>query len=65
MELWYLISAHHLMMLYLCTKFHENNQRVVEFMSGCDLYMKICKRSFTANSDEYTDIVVRKCALKH
>ena len=24
MELWYLISAHHLMMLYICTKVQEN-----------------------------------------
>ena len=24
MELWYFISAHYLMMLYICTKFQEN-----------------------------------------
>ena len=45
MELWYLISAHRLMMLYICTKFHVNNQRVSEFLSGCDLHTEICKRS--------------------
>ena len=35
MELWYLISAHHLMMLYICTKFQENISkgfRVIERM---------------------------------
>ena len=34
------------MMLYICTKFHENNQRVSEFLSGCDLHSEICNRSF-------------------
>ena len=29
----------------LCIKFRENNQRVSEFLSGCDLYTKICNRS--------------------
>ena len=33
-------------MLYICTKFHENNQRVSEFLSGCDLHTEICKRSY-------------------
>ena len=35
MELWYLISAYHLMVLYICTKFHENiakGFRVIERM---------------------------------
>ena len=35
MELWYLISAYHLMMLYICTKFQENIQtgfRVIKRM---------------------------------
>ena len=40
-----IISAHCLMMFYIYTKFRENNQRVSEFLSGCDLYTKICKRS--------------------
>ena len=44
MELWYLISARRLMMLYICTKFRENNQRVSEFLSGCDLYTKILQK---------------------
>ena len=39
------ISAHRLVKLYICTKFRENNQRVSEFLSGCDLYTEICKRS--------------------
>ena len=34
------------MMLYICTKFRENNQRVSELLSGCDLNTKICKRSY-------------------
>ena len=33
------------MMFYICTKIHENNQRVSEFLSGCDLHTEICKRS--------------------
>ena len=34
MELWYLISAHHLMMLYMCTKFQNISKgfRVIERM---------------------------------
>ena len=32
------------MMLYICTKFRENNRRVLEFLSGYDLYTNICKK---------------------
>ena len=33
------------MMLYICTKFHENNQRVSEILGRCDLHTEICKKS--------------------
>ena len=41
MELWYLISVHHLMMLYFCTKFQEHSQRVSELSRGCSFYTEI------------------------
>ena len=31
------------MMLYICTKFHENNQRVSEFLSGLICIPKFAK----------------------
>ena len=43
MELWYLISAHRLTMLYICTKFRENNQTVSEFLADVICILKFAK----------------------
>ena len=42
-ELQFLIFAHCLMVLYICTKFHENISKVSESLSGHDFCIEIFK----------------------
>ena len=48
MKVWYLISAHHLMMLYICTKFQENISK-----GFGDQEAVVCKLKF---SKEYNSV---------
>ena len=55
MELWYLISAHHLIMLYICTKFQENTCiskgfRATEWMQLVSCILKFSKGHNSVNS---------------
>ena len=37
-ELWFMCSAHHLMMLYICVKFHENITNSIRVMERTRVY---------------------------
>ena len=51
MELWYLISAHYLMMLYVVSSFTKISQRVSDLLKGCGLYTEIFKGHYSVNSE--------------
>ena len=42
-NLWFLISAHHLMMLYICTKFRENISKGFKVFEQIDFQTEISK----------------------
>ena len=46
LELRYLISAHRLIMLFVCSKLCEIFERVSELLSGHDFHIKFFKRAY-------------------
>ena len=50
MELWYVISAHHLMMLYICTKYQENISKGFRVLEGMVCILKFSKEHTSVNS---------------
>ena len=49
-ELWFLFSAHCLIMLYICTKSHENISNISKLWSGHDFWLKITKGYNSVNN---------------
>ena len=50
MELWYLISAHYLLMLYICTKFQENISKGFRIIQRMRFELKFSKGHYSVNN---------------